>query len=278
MEILNVTGGLSGDSFLFKTKDCAVLFDTAAPVDAEKLIENLEFVLGGKSLDFIFLTHSHYDHLGGVPYLRKKYPNIKVISSEYTKKIAEKESARRAIKQMSCTDSFCATYDDSLLTVDITVCDAEIFDANGINVQAFDAIGHTKCSMVFLVNDEILVANESIGPVSKTGEINCSCILGFDFCLDTIKKCSNIPCNYVIAPHYGIVFDKNWYFNGCTQITIKTKEFILDKIKKNMSFDQIVDETQREFYINEATNQMPLKAFLANIIPTIKNTIEQNSH
>ena len=80
MEIINVTGGLSGDVFLFKTKDTAIIFDTSAPVDAKNLLENLELVLNGQPLDYIFLTHSHYDHLGGTPYIKEKYPIRKTIT------------------------------------------------------------------------------------------------------------------------------------------------------------------------------------------------------
>lgn len=40
-------------------------------------------------VDFVFISHAHQDHLGGLPFLIKKFPHIKIFTTEQTKEIAE---------------------------------------------------------------------------------------------------------------------------------------------------------------------------------------------
>ena len=51
--------------------------------DQDERISNYLYENGLK-LQFIFLTHEHFDHILGVNFLRKSFPDIKVISSEKT--------------------------------------------------------------------------------------------------------------------------------------------------------------------------------------------------
>lgn len=269
MQIINVTGGLSGDCFLFKSENASILVDTAAPRHAIKLLENIETALHGQSLDYIFLTHSHYDHAGGVPYIRERFPNVKVVASEYTQYVFTRPTALKAIKDMSIYRDFVPNYDDDLLKVDITVQDGEIFYAEDIKIQAFEALGHTKCSMVFLIDDSILMANESIGPMSKLGVVECASLLSFDMCLASIEKCSKIKCDHVIAPHYGIVTDKQAYFDGCREITQENRDFLLKKMREGLTQEQVICAYEEEYFTEARSVQMPRKAFLANATASV---------
>ena len=58
---------LPGDSaFLIDDGETAVLYDSGFGFTGPALVRKLEDLLQGRSLDYIFLTHSHYDHISGV--------------------------------------------------------------------------------------------------------------------------------------------------------------------------------------------------------------------
>lgn len=44
--------------------------------------------LSDLSVDFVFISHAHQDHLGGLPFLIKRFPHIKIFATEQTKEIA----------------------------------------------------------------------------------------------------------------------------------------------------------------------------------------------
>ena len=51
----------------------------------------------------VFLTHSHYDHVVAVPYVRQEWPEIKVYAAEYACHIFEKTKVQQMMFHMSKT-------------------------------------------------------------------------------------------------------------------------------------------------------------------------------
>lgn len=68
-------GTVPGDSgFLIDDGKTAILYDTGFAFTGEKLAENVKGPWGDRPLDYIFLTHSHYDHALGAAYVARAYP------------------------------------------------------------------------------------------------------------------------------------------------------------------------------------------------------------
>lgn len=84
--------------------DCGVLFpestqpgvDLILP-DIESVMDRLDDVVG------IFLTHGHEDHIGGVPYLLKRKPDIPLIGSKLTLALVEAKLREHRIKPYTLT-------------------------------------------------------------------------------------------------------------------------------------------------------------------------------
>ena len=84
---------MSGDSgFLIDNGETSILYDTGFGFTGDKLAENVKKCLGERKLDYIFLTHSHYDHALGAVYVKKLYPEAKIVAGEYAAKIFEKDT------------------------------------------------------------------------------------------------------------------------------------------------------------------------------------------
>jgi 7,8-dihydropterin-6-yl-methyl-4-(beta-D-ribofuranosyl)aminobenzene 5'-phosphate synthase len=70
-----------GFSCLVKTEGKNILFDTGA--ESETLLSNMEKVeIDPKEIDFIFISHLHGDHTGGLAGILKIKPNLKVYKPE----------------------------------------------------------------------------------------------------------------------------------------------------------------------------------------------------
>ena len=93
---------LPGDSaFLIDDGETAVLYDTGFAFTGYAVAENIRRILGERTLDFIFLTHSHYDHALGTPYVCARYPKARVVAGEYAVRIFEKPTARATSSMLS---------------------------------------------------------------------------------------------------------------------------------------------------------------------------------
>jgi glyoxylase-like metal-dependent hydrolase (beta-lactamase superfamily II) len=77
----DVTGGGDASAFLLVLSE-PVLIDTGAGDSIAEIVENIRIVgVDPNEIKKVVLTHNHIDHIGGAPYLKKKY-GVKLIMHE----------------------------------------------------------------------------------------------------------------------------------------------------------------------------------------------------
>ena len=86
MTVIDVSGCGSGAVFLIKGK-ANLLFEAGMAYAADQMVENIKRELGDAELDAVLLSHSHYDHVAGLPAVRKAWPGVKTYASERAKEI-----------------------------------------------------------------------------------------------------------------------------------------------------------------------------------------------
>lgn len=73
--------GVSYNAFLLLDEN-SVLFDTVDWSACRQLLENIEYLLAGKPLDYLVINHMEPDHGASIEEVLLRYPNVKVISTE----------------------------------------------------------------------------------------------------------------------------------------------------------------------------------------------------
>ena len=58
----------------------SLLIDTGAPAQRENTLRALDSVLGGKSLDYIWISHVELPHAGNAAAIQRKYPSAKIVA------------------------------------------------------------------------------------------------------------------------------------------------------------------------------------------------------
>ncbi len=76
-----VNSGVSYNSYLL-CDEKTVLFDTVDKAISELFFENIEYALGGRSLDYIVVQHMEPDHSATLGQLLRLYPDVKIVCSQ----------------------------------------------------------------------------------------------------------------------------------------------------------------------------------------------------
>ena len=90
-----------GDSaFLLDDGQTAILYDTGFGFTGEALAKKLREKLGNRPLDYLFLSHSHYDHVLGSCAVLREYPDAQVVAGSYTADVFQREGALRKMREL----------------------------------------------------------------------------------------------------------------------------------------------------------------------------------
>ncbi|MBQ7885483.1 MAG: MBL fold metallo-hydrolase [Clostridia bacterium] len=264
---------LPGDSaFLIDDGQTAILYDTGFGFTAERLAENIRDILGERTLDYIFLTHSHYDHVLGSCYLLRVYPDAKVVAGEYVKKIFSKPTARekmRALDRSAAEKEGVTDYEDLVdeLRVDIAVGDGDEIACGDMTFRVIGLPGHTKCSIGFyLAENRLLLGTETLGVYFGKHTYMPSYLVGYQMSLDSYAKAAALDVDQLLIPHYGVVGreEAQAFLAGAEQSVTQTAMRIREILSSGGTKEDAFEDFKKTYYIERVRPAYPISAFNLN--------------
>jgi glyoxylase-like metal-dependent hydrolase (beta-lactamase superfamily II) len=71
-EWITVAGNMFYPAYIIKGKERHLMIDAGINLMGPAYIASLGKIFGDKNaLDYVFATHSHFDHMGAIPYLKR---------------------------------------------------------------------------------------------------------------------------------------------------------------------------------------------------------------
>jgi 2-aminobenzoylacetyl-CoA thioesterase len=107
--------------------------------------------------DYLFLTHSHYDHVGCAEYLKRHLPpGLKIGAHERAAGLVRKPSVMETMNRLSASHAelleFNAAGEDLTLhpfEIDLSLKQDDRFDLGGLTCTVHETPGHTRDSLAF---------------------------------------------------------------------------------------------------------------------------------
>jgi glyoxylase-like metal-dependent hydrolase (beta-lactamase superfamily II) len=151
--------------YLFRSGKQAALIDAGCGNGHERLVENISSVLAeGNTITHLFLTHCHYDHVGGAAALKEQY-GCKIVAHQLDAAYLEAGDS-----QVTAASWYGAKF--SPLSIDHKIeGHKEIFKIGKREVSSYHCPGHSPGSLVYWVtleNQKILFGQDIHGPLDPS--------------------------------------------------------------------------------------------------------------
>lgn len=275
---------LPGDSaFLLDDGVTAILYDSGFGFTADRVADNVRAILGERPLDYIFLTHSHYDHALGSAYLRRHWPEVKVVAGAYAAGVFTRPGARAVMRELD--RKFAAAcgvsdYEDRVeeLTVDISVEDGDRVRAGAMEFTVLHLPGHTKCSVGYYCPEaRLFLSCETLGVYNGVDQVVPSYLVGYQMTLDAIDRVAELDIDQILIPHYGVIRGEEaaFYQRRAKESAIETAAMLADCIRRGGSREEAVACFRGRFYHGYVKDVYPVDAMELNTGITVDLLIRE---
>ena len=281
--LVRVTGGKGGEAVLILGSEKTALHDCGMACFSEELIANIENALQGRPLDYILMSHTHYDHIGALPQVLRRWPDARVCGNAKAVQVFSRQGALDMIVSMGRSAAELYGKDPDQVTadglrVDVVLENADVIDLGMEKIAAFETTGHTDCSVSYFMQPEgILLASESTGIVGIDGKVRTSILKSFGQSLESAAFLRVLPFKYLLIPHYGIL-DRRYndiYFDEYIRAAEKEKDFINGLIDRGLNEEEIFEEHKKVYWTEARKKDQPYRAYNVNTHIIIKRMLKE---
>lgn len=178
--------------------NCYLLLDEttnkSALIDCTVADDRMRELIGDTDLQYILLTHGHFDHIGGVRDIKKEY-GCKVVISSVDAPMLSSGKASLA--------TFCGAEQNDT-EPDITVQDGDEIEVGTLKIKVLSTPGHTSGSVCYVVGDALF---------SGDTLFYCSCgrtdfpTGSSDDMIKSLKKLASLDGNYKVYTGHNQLSD-----------------------------------------------------------------------
>ena len=273
--IVRVTAGHGGEAILVFGSEKTVLVDCGMAYCGNDTVKNIEKALkehGRDKLDALVMSHSHYDHIGALPYVKKRWPDMVVYGAEKAKDVFSRPNAKELMRELGTVarDMYSDSKEEILtdgLGVDVVVGEGSEISLGDQYLYVLETKGHTDCSLSYVLQpDGIMFSSESTGVFENTFYVHIAILKGYKESINSAKKCRDFKPQKLICPHYGLLPD--WYIEDYFNLYIKCAEnmgaFLKELYHKGLSREEIHQEFMNKYWRDEMNEEHPKAAFEIN--------------
>jgi len=197
-----------------------VIFDAGFTSLAHIYETGIKDILKDRKPGFLFLTHSHFDHIGAASHFKRIWPGLQIGGTAHCHEILLKQKAIQLIrafnfegtknlKKMGFHPLNEAPFEPFDMDIIITP-DHQIELSSDVVIQPVNTPGHTWDFMSYwITGKKILIASEAVACCENNGYLQPEFLVDFDAYLDSLQKIKNLDARILCAGHHAVFTDKD---------------------------------------------------------------------
>jgi len=276
--------------YLLKGKEAMIIgggMSHIAP-SLERQFRQTDFDLA--KIKYLVIPHSHFDHCGAVPYLKRRFPRAEIVASAHSKQVFSKEKAvnfiananREMLQKSGLQDEYerlNLQFDG--IQVDRVVGENDIIDlGDGIEAHFIEVPGHSKCCIATYVPQLKAVFPSDAAPCpiqAENGLSYPSAQYDFSLYVESLKKLTSYDVQICAFDHNGVLVGdqaERILQQGLDQ-TEKVKSYIIEQYQAIRDLDRTAAKVASEVLQKNRFDYISPELMVAITKPMISSIIRQ---
>lgn len=237
-------GRRESNVYLLKGHDDTILISGGLSYILPDVLKQMaSFGMNMDQISKILILHAHFDHIGIIPYFKRKNPSIEVFASVRGWEILKKEKAISTINEFSRLTSKRMGLEERLKGYDCewrhdvrgkTVKEGDTIHLGGRTMEVLETPGHSSCSLSAYVPEIKALFPSDGGGIPFGREISPAGNSNYTLYQQSLEKLADLAVNVLCADHYG-------YVTGD-----EAADYIRRSIRSAADYRWLVEETYRE--------------------------------
>ncbi len=204
----------TGVYLLMGSQESMIISGGMSYIVPDLLQQMTDFNIDERRITRLLILHSHFDHVGIVPFMKRRLSQTEVYASERAWEILTMEKAIRTINEFSRTvarrmrrEEVYSTYDLEWRD-DVTgkvVRDGDHLDLGGVTVSILEIPGHSSCSIAAYVPEWKALFPTDGGGIPFRETFITSGNSNYTKYQEGLEKLKSLEVEYYCADHYGYV-------------------------------------------------------------------------
>jgi len=222
-------------------------------------------------IKYIVLTHTHPDHIGAIPYLKKTWPHLKVIGGAVAARLLKREEAVKEFLQVDSSitenllirgeiDDWPPDLENYSFGVDRVISDGEKIDlGSGVIWTAYETPGHSACHVSYHnKNEGIVVIGDATGFFDPVRDIFWpNYFYSLEAYCDNIRKLAALPANFGVLCHNYVLGDLRHHFQKAMKSTESYHLKMMNSLDRGENPDKVALDMAK--WVFTYTNLQPFK-------------------
>ena len=239
---------------------------------ADLLIQQIrELGISPERIKYIVLTHTHPDHIGAIPHLKKVWPHLKVIGGSVAAKLLKREEAVKEFLQVDNSinenllirgeiDEWPPELENYAFDVDQVISEGEKIDlGSGIIWTAYETPGHSSCHVSYHNPSEgVVVVGDATGLFDPVRDIFWpNYFNSLEAYCNSIRKLATLPANIGVLSHNYLLGDFKHHFQKAMKAAESYHTKMLERGNNGEDPDKVALDTAKWVYT--FTNLQPFQ-------------------
>jgi glyoxylase-like metal-dependent hydrolase (beta-lactamase superfamily II) len=217
-ECLWYLGRAESGVYLLEGSTCSMIINGGLSCILQNILTQFDmFGIDERRIKKILILHAHFDHVGIVPFFKRRNPDLQIYASERAWEILKMPRAINTINHFNrltaerLNDSNMLSRYDVEWRDDISgkaVNEGDSIDLGTVNVSLFETPGHSSCSLSAYVQAIKALFPSDSGGIPFKHIIVSSGNSNYTLFQQSLEKLALLDVEYYCADHYGYVIGR----------------------------------------------------------------------